>query len=324
METKQSNIMEPEQSNTEETKPTRQAKQTKSKMQVKHIALMLVGALFVSACIASGYYLYKLPVNHSFVRAVTNVLPLPIAKVNGDSISFKQFYVERDIIFKSVEQTPETEAEIGALENEVLNTMLYKMAVTQLANQYDIELNEERVQTFLDQAAEVSGSEDAYFEQVEEALELERGVFMDIVIKPLILSEQVEQEILNDEQAQASQKELIQSAKVRLDNDEPFQVVAGSVSEDLTAQVGGAIGKIDLVGLPPEWQEALVDLELDVPSDMIEIARGYSIIVVHEKFLEEGELVAADLSVIVVAKSGLDVVVDRFLTEATIWNSLEN
>ncbi len=74
-----------------------------------------------------------------------------------------------------------------------------------------------------------------------------------------------------------------QAVKGRLDDGEPFAVVAGEVSEGSSANRGGDLGFYRPSQISPEFQSAAKDLEIGVVSDPIATDYGYHIIVVTDR-----------------------------------------
>ena len=89
--------------------------------------------------------------------------------------------------------------------------------------------------------------------------------------------------------AEGEEEEVVlsrcQDVKGRLDDGEPFAVIAGEVSDGSSANRGGDLGFYRPSQISPEFQSAAKDLEIGVVSDPIATDYGYHIIVVTDRKL---------------------------------------
>ncbi|MEG3641040.1 SurA N-terminal domain-containing protein [Magnetococcus sp. PR-3] len=84
-----------------------------------------------------------------------------------------------------------------------------------------------------------------------------------------------------DEAAKTAAQKKIDDAKARLANGEAFADVAKALSEDITANMGGSLGKFQKgSGLVPSFEKVAFELEAGTVSDVVETPFGYHLIVV--------------------------------------------
>jgi peptidyl-prolyl cis-trans isomerase C len=87
--------------------------------------------------------------------------------------------------------------------------------------------------------------------------------------------------------ADGEEKEVVlsrcQAVKGRLDDGEPFAVVAGEVSDGSSANRGGDLGFYRPSQISPEFQSAAEDLDIGIISEPIATDYGYHIIVVTDR-----------------------------------------
>jgi len=282
--------------------------------------LILVGVAVVSVAI------YLLPFTDGFVRSITTVAPYPVVLVNLHSITFKDFYKEYDALqnFYLANETPaEEQLSTAEMSTNILDTMINHAAVAQLAKQYSIELDAAKLEENLQAAYTQSGSEEAFFSQIQTMFGWSREDFLTHAMKPLVLSSQVEEKVLADADLQVEAKTKIDGALSRLNNKEDFAIVAGEVSEDPSVDAGGDIGHLTIDQIPAEWADFVTATELNVPSEIIDLGQVYSIIMVTEKVGTDPNT-QYNLKIIIVYKKGLDDVVQSYLDSSKVWRLVKN
>ncbi|MFA6131710.1 MAG: peptidylprolyl isomerase [Patescibacteria group bacterium] len=283
------------------------------------------GALLLVVLAAVSTAVYFLPANDMLVRSVTAVVPYPVALVNLQPISFKDFYKEYDALetFYEANQTPEEE-QLPATEraSNVLDSMIDHIVVSQLAKQYSVELDPVKVEENLQAAFTQSGSEEAFYTEIERVFNWTRQDFLTHALEPLVLADQVEEKVLSDATLQTETTDKINQALTRIKNNEDFATVAGEVSEDTTAASGGDLGHLTVAEMPEEWTNFVTTAELNVISEVIDVGQVYTLVMVTEK-VESEEETQYNIKAIVVYKRGLAEVMDSFLESSKIWKLMQ-
>ncbi|MFH1253552.1 MAG: peptidylprolyl isomerase [Candidatus Uhrbacteria bacterium] len=280
------------------------------------VAVVLVAAVAISAAV------YLLPVNDSFVRSVTSVVPYPIVMVNAQPITFKEFYIEWDAMQKYLQgQTAQAEApSIEEMRNSIIETMISKAEIRQLAKQYKVVLDPAKVDQMTQQVLAQYDSEEAALTVIKNTFGWDKQLFIERVIKPVVLSSQLQEAVFADNSLQATAKNKIDGALQRLKNGETFAAVATEVSEDPTsASQGGDIGFVTVDAVPAEWISAAVALGLNQFSDVIDLGSVYSIVSASEKTESVDEGTKYHFQIIIVQKYSLDKFLESFTTSSKIW-----
>lgn len=282
---------------------------------------VIFGVLLLVTLAAVSAAVYVLPVNDGFVRSITTAVPYPVALINLQPIFFKDFYKEYDASqnFYTVNGTAEEERLPAAeMSTNILETMINHAAVNQLAKQYSIKLDQVKLEEKLQEAYTQSGSEEKFFSDIENQFGWSREDFLTHAMKPLVLSEQINEVVLADSTLQVEATDKINQALTRIKNNEDFGTVAGEFSEDSSATNGGDIGHLTTDQMPEQWLEFVSTTELNVPSEVIDVGQVYTIVMVTEK-VEDGEQAQYNIKVIVVYKQGLSEVIDSFLSSSKVW-----
>lgn len=284
------------------------------------VGLVLLVGLIV-AFIALTAAVYLLPINDSFVRKVASVVPYPAVAVNGVPIFFKEFYQEWDAYQTYLQQQPDRAGADMAneeVQTRVLDTMIDREIVQQLANQYLIKLDENKVKETLDNFIAQSASEEQFFSDIKTNFGWEKEAFVARVVEPMVLSSQVEEKILADENLQKDARKKIDEALTRLKNNEAFSTVAGEINDDSSAGNGGDLGFISVDSLPAEVLTFLNTNPLNTFSEVLDLQSFYSIVMASDKVEGENGTQYA-LHIIIVSKKGLSEVINNFMSYSKVW-----
>jgi len=282
-------------------------------------AALILFVLVAISALTSAVYL--LPATDPFVRNVTTVVPYPIAVVNAEPISFKDFYVEWDAMQNYLKSQTDTSAlpPAAEMQSSIIDAMTERTAIRQLAKQYGITLDQSKVDQMTESTLSQYGSEQEAADAIQKTFGWDKQLFVDRVIKPVVLSSQLEEAIYADNILQTAAKTKIDSALQRLKNGDDFAAVAKEVSEDSSAANGGDIGSLTADVVPPEWVEAVASLGLNKFSEVIDLGSAYSISMASEQTESEDSGTQFNFHIIIVNKQSLDSVLQAFETSSKVW-----
>ncbi len=278
-----------------------------------------VSFLMVSTAVLTSV-VYLRPPTDSFVQKVVGVFPYPAAVVGSDMISMKSFLNERMALNKyfeantSIDSPMPSEQEIAV---NIIDTLVHKTAVEQLAEEVSVIVDETRVEEFYVDAT--GGGDPAAF-----ALELDTmfgwttDQFRERVIRPVVLTMQLSEYVSKDETRQAEPLAKANSAYDRLVAGEEFALVATDTSIDPSATSGGDIGFINLTDIPEEWQVAVSELEVGSYTEVLEGDLTYMIFLLTDRVVA-GEDTQVKLSLIAVSKVTLEEIVQAYLESVRVW-----
>lgn len=293
--------------------PKPAATPNKSK-KIRFVVGFLLGLVVVAGALTA--YVYNRPISDPVVRAVVNVLPYPAVTINGEWVSIKDYLTEYDALlsyFAGQEEAP-SEDELSVT---VVDTIINKIVLQQLAAKNGVVLDLQEVETMMDEVKASPGGQEAFEQQLAENFGWTLDDFRNNVVSSLVLANQMTEYVSRDQDLQKERQASIDEAKNRLSNGDDFAVVAGDISEDFSAKAGGDIGFVPLSEMVEPWLSAIVDLEVDEVSEVVESQENFMIFKVTDRITKE-EDEEIQLSVIMVNKRTLDEVVEEYLLGSEI------
>lgn len=279
-----------------------------------------IGAAAVLLGLGTTSFVYLRPPTDQGVRRIVSVIPYPAAVVGNQVISIRAFLDERDALNTYFETaaaqggTAPTEAEITM---NIMETLVHKAAVEQLAVQNGVTADDARVEEFYQQAT--SGTDEATFAaQLESMFGWTVDEFRARVVKPVVLATQLGEKISADAARQEARKQEAQAAYNRVAAGESFAVVAADQSQDSSAQTGGDIGYVSVSEIPEEWKADIAALAIGDVSPVIEGEEAFMVFKLTDR-TGSGDTEKVELSLISIPKETLDEVVQTYLDSTRVW-----
>ena len=299
--------------------PTSSGKGKKGKSK---ILFGVLGALLVVLLAAGGLtgFVYTQSPTGDTVRKIVNVIPYPVAMVNWEPVSFQEYLNERDALENYMNNAPQ-----GAQQNlsseDVMDTLLNKVAVEQYARKNDIQLEQSRVDEYTEQVMGTGQQREQFKSQLESTFGWSVEEFEKRVVESVVLASQVNEWVQQNDSIQSDRKQVAEEALGRIDAGEDFNAVAEEVSGQFSAAQGGDIGEVPANELPEDWRGNVEDLAVGEHTDVISGSSAFLIFQLNEKVEAETEEGAPKLglSVVVVPKKSLQAVVDAYLEDANVW-----
>ncbi|MFH1142862.1 MAG: peptidylprolyl isomerase [Candidatus Uhrbacteria bacterium] len=298
----------------------------KKKFTVVHLSILIAVIAIVALFGVLTTVVYTNPTG-SIARTSSSILPYPAMVINWSPISVNKVLDQHEGLMTYYTSgmaeefgiTAPTEAE--ALNN-ILDNLIRKKVMNQMIKQrglaYDLDLEND----FLDKAIAQAGSTEAFTDMLEESFGWDTTDFIEYIIEPFVIASVLEDDILYDSELQAEKKAEIDDAYSRLLNGEDFATIATVVSDDASSESGGQIGLFAQEELPEEWGSAIFELESGQYSEVIETRFAYGLFYV-ESYVEEEDVLKADISIIGIQKVGLQEVVEEEMAQAKIWQLIE-
>ncbi|NQV90463.1 peptidyl-prolyl cis-trans isomerase [Candidatus Uhrbacteria bacterium] len=259
---------------------------------------------------------YARPVTDSLVRTVSQVIPYPALSVNSQIVTMKEFLIEYDALMQYFGDAGEQTPPADQLEMAIADTLINKVVIQQLADEYDVKLDADRVEAYFQDVLSAQESEEAFEQSLEETFGWTSGEFKERIVQSIVLALQMTDVIFEDETLQQSRLDLIQGALSRLQTGEDFL----SVADDVHAGFDGVqsdLGYIQSSVIPEAWSEAVNALEVGQITDIITLPEGYVIFKLEEK-IPAGEDTQLRLFSITIPKKTLEEVVDTYLETAKV------
>ncbi len=274
------------------------AKRTRLKTVAYAAAALVIFAFITSLVVA-----YALPRSNAYTGRFVSYLPYPAAIIGyGDAISFrtlaenmasiKRFYESQDFSQVGLRvdfSTEEGQRRFKIREKEVFNKMIEDEAVMRLARARDISVSDDTVREGLRRKLDEYGSGSEVRQNLDKLYGWTLADFEDKVVRPSLYQEKLVERFAEEADLSSDAREKVEAARKMLQEGASFADAAKQHSEGQTASEGGDLGWFTLSDLAPELRVTVSSQKVGVPSDIIESALGFHVVLVEEKKKESGK-----------------------------------
>lgn len=256
-----------------------------SKHRIAIISGLIIGLVLIALLASSWYLLYKRQSHGDFTYRVSQVLPWPVARVNGQFVRYEEYLFElrHNVHYLSTQENVDFTTEEGQLQLTGLKAQAYRNTidnaiVRQLAREHGVSVSQEEVTQQIDLIRSSGGIGDS-----SQTLEDTLSDFYDWGVDDLrrvIRSQLLKQKLLPlldtevRPQAEAALNDIKEGAS--------FKAIAKSQSDDnLSKDKGGELGVIarSNTELPPQLVEKAFSLEAGQTSqELVETLFGLHIV----------------------------------------------
>lgn len=269
-----------------------------SRNRVVIISSIIITAVFIGSIIFSGLLLYRYQSTSNFAYKVSQIVPFPVAKVDGSYIPYEDYLFELSYALFYYENYDQEGVDIESSEGEQLVRELKIQALDKikldkiakkLAYEQGIEVTAEEVQRQIEVIRNQGGIGDS--DQVLEEIlrssynwninDLEKTIKLQLIRQSL-------PRILDTETIDRAN-----SVATKLKNGSKFiDLVEKSSDDKLTREAKGVIGLISRTDtfLPPEFIEAAFELKAGETSGLVESRFGLHIIKINKVEGDEREV----------------------------------
>lgn len=261
-----------------------------SRNKVVIISSMIIVAVIVGSIVFSSLLLYRYQSTSNFAYRVSQIVPYPIAQVDGRYVAYENYLFELNYSLFYAENFDQEGVDINSSEGEALVRDLKQRALEKvkldamarkLAEDNGINISEEEIDRQIDSIRNQGGlgnSDQALADVLRTTYnwdinDLRRSIRLQLLRQALPKTLDTET-VAN---AEAAQRELNDGAK--------FGELAKKYSDDpLSKDANGVIGTISRTdtALPPEFIEAAFSLEEGEVSDIVESRFGLHIIRIND------------------------------------------
>lgn len=258
--------------------------------QLKKLIVCIVAAIILIPIITLGLCIYVFNLRNSTIDSIAHVVPLPVAIVDGQWVSYAEW---RDGV-ATVNHFYSQQAELGLtgslpdltaeqIESNELDRLVGRALLKELASQYDLTVTQEEIDqeyqtTILPQAtdeAEIANTiQTMYGWTIDQ--------FKQQVVQEVVLRQKLQSAMNADTTLNGDAKEKIDSAKAELDGGAVFADVAKKYSDDGSAQDGGDLSWVEKGQTVPEFESVAFATEVGKVSEIFTSEYGYHILTVLE------------------------------------------
>ena len=254
----------------------------------KHKVALISTALFVLVVVAifgfTSLMLYRYQRTDDFAYRVSQIVPFPVARVDGRFVSYEDylFEVRQNIHFYSVQENinfddAEGAAILANIRSEALQRVKENAIAKKLASENGITVSDEEVQEQIVTIREQGGIGDS-IESLENALsEFYNWTVEDF--EEVMRTQLIKQKLISVLDTESQSR--TQSLKNQLNEGADFAELAKANSDDLFSKDnGGQLGSINRAtnDFPPVFVEAAFALEKDQVSEVVQSSVGLHII----------------------------------------------
>jgi hypothetical protein len=300
---------------------------TKKKCKKKRCVQIGVGIIVLLAVfIGLSVAVYAKDFRSDYSRHMAKTLPYPAMMIGGDVITLQSVLTEYDTMASYLEEI----AGYPGLPNEqetivqVLETVKNKVVVQKLAEEFGIVLDETKVDEAYLSMSGGSENEEIFLGEMESIFGMNKEEMIEQVVVPLVLAQQVSEEVLANEEIQKERKDLAETTRQRLVDGEEFAVVAADVNGQFNNLADGDLGVVKYSEIPAEWVDAVSALEAGGYSEVVtaESVFAHYIFLAGEK-TELEEDVEIQLSVVMVPYAQLLDITEKYLEEHFFWQFID-
>lgn len=287
-------------------------KQTQAQKN-KKIMLMAFGgfivAVLVVAVFVGIYRTYTYASTDSFSSGVAAVLRLPLAKINGSTILFKDYYNDMNAITKLRDYDRANNGATANLTDEQMSDqVLFRLAnnilVEQAAKKFSLSVETNDIASLKDQIYQQAASQnqpanttttpvitDDVKNKVSAELMQRYGWTMDVyekkVMRPFVLERKLADVIDTNQSLRDAVRAKAQDVLEQIKNGADFAKLAAQYGEDATAKNGGELGWFGKGEMVPQFEDAVFALKKgDVTQQLVETPYGFHIIQLEDKKTE--------------------------------------
>ncbi|MFH1598246.1 MAG: peptidylprolyl isomerase [Patescibacteria group bacterium] len=285
----------------EKKKSPNKTKKNSNKMVIWGV---VIGVVVVIAGLLTfvSIRIYKYQADDSFTIAMASWLPFPAAIVDGQWVNYYDVKSDADTLLHYLEyraaQFPDNELYAVPAYDEIFNDALTQAIETAFIKKQIEKRNINIEQSEIDENVDLVKEEAAlYGEDINQTLmdvyNWTLAQFTEKAIVPQLRELKLAESISQDETIEANQEAKTTAQTVYQEvtsGDKTFNEAAAEYSDDVaTAQNGGDLGYATAVDYVEEFSQALVALEVDEISEVVQTIFGWHIIKLLEKIEEEGK-----------------------------------
>ncbi|MFA5926987.1 MAG: peptidylprolyl isomerase [Patescibacteria group bacterium] len=231
-------------------------------------------------------------------RAVAAVIPYPIAIVNTQTVSYKEYLNEKDYIRHFYSTTKQEDVNLSEIDKQILDQLVENKIINSQAGRYDVKVTEEDIDNALNSIIDQNGGK----QNVEKVLNDLYGIDLNTfkrLIRHQLLRDKINSELITHVTARHilvrvdkdAPEDKVNEAKTKIDgylneikNGADFAETAKKNSEDIGSnEQGGELEPFARGEMVEEFSNAAFSMAVGEISSPIRTEFGWHIIKVEAK-----------------------------------------
>jgi hypothetical protein len=255
-----------------------------------------------------AYRIYTENARDTFSLTVARVLRLPIARVNGSSISYVDYITDLKALDTVVNYDATNGNQLGLntlteeqKSDQVLIRIASNLLLQEMAAKYQVKVESSDLDALRKQIitgptstpTSTDTQNPTFKTEAEASAELQKRYGWDYptyenrVIIPFILQNKLSEKIANDPGAKDELRKKAQGVLDQIKKGGNFEELAKQYSDDGSAAQGGDLGWFGKGVMVPQFEDSAFKLNKGEVSELIETQFGYHIIKVEDKGLRD-------------------------------------
>jgi uncharacterized membrane protein len=217
----------------------------------------LISAILLILVISAAIWLYTGTLTQGKIK-IFQTLPLPMALVNGHSLSMKDFLIRFAVAQKIFAQNNAQQAKTAIIKQLILEN-----EVSQLAAQRGIFVSQKQIdQEYSVLSAQTNLQGQPNFEKFLQSRNLDESIFKNSVIKPKLLLDQLQTWFNFQPNFSPQAYALANRLFAQINSGGEIAALAGQYSEDPAGKSSkGDMGFVQITDLSPELRESVSSLK---------------------------------------------------------------
>ncbi|MFA5317888.1 MAG: peptidylprolyl isomerase [Patescibacteria group bacterium] len=302
----------------------------KIKQQSRKLLMSLaVGAIITIAVLAGlSYSVYQHPVTNDLNQVLIRKLPFPAIFVNYRMVRYSQYFDDLrllgDYYLTEAESSLPEGKTLGKNKDQlVLEKIIEKRLLENLANKYNVKVGENEVNEYFNKLSAAEGEEN-FTDKIYNQYGLTKKLFNEKIIYYFVLKDKIKEYFIKDEKAHQGANLRIKKVEELLKkNPDDFGKLAEKYSEDVHALNGGDIGYIKYGSMEENLKQSITGLNMGDTSEIIKEEDEYYILKVRDiKEGRDGQDVWLE-KITIFTNYTFDKYLEDLRNEAKIWNLIK-
>ena len=276
----------------------KKSKKIRRQFKAKNLIIALIiclAVLLILFLAIISWGVYKLEWRGQLVDQIMSCLPLPAAKVDNTYILFPEYLqslkAAEKFYAKQKEANYPNVPDSDKLRQIVLeDRLIADVLVKEIAKGYNISVSQADIDAKIDEIVQNSGSQEKFEKFLKEYYGLDILGYKKIFVIPNLYYDKTNQAVIEDNLINGEAKKKAQEALNKLRNDESFEEVAKTYSDDINKDKNASQENFLRGELAKDIEDELFSMKEGTYTDIITLPDSYAIFKLLKKDENKGVL----------------------------------